>query len=185
MLPRLINLDVLFRLVIGAGFASLIVAGVGMPRTTFGSPGLYPMFVGTIGLVVWVGLHLQDAWRAIVKHTDRGRIFDIAYEFADISPRIIRQRTLQTFAMILGLMLGVWLVSFQLAVPLFLLFSLRVLGKASWTVAVAWIVVLELLIVVVFGNIAHVAWPRSILESALGLSFQNVLGGPLRRIMPF
>jgi hypothetical protein len=179
-----LNLDILFRVAIGAGFLGLIVAGTGMPRTTFGSPGLYPIFVGTIGLVMWIGLHVQDLFRALSKHTHRGRIFDIAYEFGDIPPRVIRQRTLQTFAMLAGLMVGVWLLSFQLAVPLFLLVSLRLMAGADWRVAVAWIIALELLIVVVFGDIAHVAWPRSILESALGISFQTILGGPLRRLLP-
>jgi hypothetical protein len=178
------NLDSYFRLVIGAGFVYMIIAGFGMPKTSFGSPGLYPMFVGSIGLVVWVGLHIQEVLRIRAKNIHRGRIFDIAYEFAEIPPRVIRQRTLQTFAMLGGLMLGVWLLSFQLAVPIFLLVCLRVLGKSSWQVAFASMVVLELLIVVVFGQIAHVAWPRSILESALGVSFQNILGGPIRRILP-
>jgi hypothetical protein len=181
---RLISLDVLFRALIGVGFAAMIVAGLGMPRTTFGSPGLYPTFVGSIGLVVWIALHLQEAVRAVEKNTHRGRIYDLAYEFADIPARMVHRRTIQTFAMLGALIVGVWLLSFQLAVPLFLLFSLRFQGKASWYVTVAWIVALELLIVVVFGTIAHVAWPRSILEAALGVSFQNILGGPIRRLLP-
>jgi hypothetical protein len=181
---RFLNLDILFRLAIGVGFAYMILAGSRMPRTTFGSPGLYPMFVGTIGLVMWIGLHIQDLWRSLAKHTHRGRIFDIAYEFGDISPRVVRQRTLQTFVMLAGLMIGVWLLSFQVAVPLFLIVSLRVLAKARWVVALGWIIALELLIVLVFGDIAHVAWPRSVLENALGISFQSILGGPLRRLLP-
>ena len=179
-----LNLDVLFRVAIGAGFASMIVAGAGMPRTTFGNPGLYPMFVGSIGLIMWIALHIQDLFRATVQHTHRGRIFDISYEFADIPPRVIRRRTMQTFGMLAGLMLGVWLLSFQLAVPLFLFITLRLFATASWRITLAWIVALELLIVMVFGDIAHVAWPRSILEGALGVSFQNLLGGPLRRLLP-
>jgi hypothetical protein len=179
-----LNLDVVFRLLIGLGFAYMIVAGMRMPRTTFGSPGLYPIFVGSIGLVMWLGLHIQDLWRAMAKHSQHGRIFDIAYDFGDIPQRLVRQRTFQTFGMLAALMLGVWLLSFQVAVPLFLLIALRVMGGASWRVAIAWIVGLELLIVMVFGDIAHVAWPRSVLESALGISFQNLLGSPLRRILP-
>lgn len=180
----LIRLDVVFRLLIGAGFASMIVAGLGMPRTTFGSPGLYPIFVGSLGLIVWIGLHLQDAVRAFRNHTHRGRIYDIAYEFGDMPPEVVRRRTLQTFCMLAALMLGVWLLSFQLAVPIFLLIALRLLARASWMTTLAWIVLLELLIVVVFGSIAHVAWPRSVLESALGVSFQTILGAPFRRILP-
>jgi hypothetical protein len=179
-----LTLDALFRLAIGAGFAYMIVAGLGMPKTSFGSPGLYPTFVGSIGLVMWSGLHIQAFWRTVSKHTHRGRIFDIAYEFSDIPPRVVRQRTLQTFAMVGGLMLGVWLISFQLAVPLFLFVALRILGKSSWRMAIASMVVLELLIVVLFGDIAHVAWPRSILEAALGISIQNILGGPIRKLLP-
>lgn len=180
----LVRLDVLFRLCIGAGFASMAVAGLGMPRSSFGSPGLYPIFVGSIGLVVWVALHVQDAVRSLGQKTHRGRIYDIAYEFGDMSPQVIRRRTLQAFAMLAALMLGVWLLSFQLAVPIFLLVALRLLAKARWGVALGWMVLLEVLIVIIFGDIAHVAWPRSVLESALGVSFQNILGGPVRRILP-
>src|SRR5579864_6213114 len=178
------TIDMLFRLVIGVGFAYMIVAGTRMPRTTFGSPGLYPIFVGSIGLVMWLGLHIQDLWRAIAKRSQHGRIFDIAYDFGDIPQRLVRQRTFQTFGMLAALMLGVWLLSFQVAVPLFLLITLRVMGGASWRVAIAWMAGLELLIVLVFGDIAHIAWPRSVLESAVGISFQNLLGAPLRRILP-
>ena len=178
------RLDALFRLVIDVWFAYMIVAGLGMPKTSFGSPGLYPIFVGSIGLVVWLGLHVQDLVRGMRAQTKRGRIFDIAYEFADIPGEVIRRRTLQTFAMLGGLMLGVWLLSFQLAVPLFLLVCLRVLGNATWRVTLLSMLALELLLVVLFGDIAHVAWPRSILESALGISFQNLLGGPFRRLLP-
>jgi hypothetical protein len=181
---RFVSFDVLFRLAIGAWFALMIVAGLGMPRTTFGSPGLYPIFVGSIGLLVWAALHVQEWLRRVARHTHGGRIYDIAYEFADIPASVVRRRTLQTFGMVGAMMLGVWLVSFQLAVPLFLMVSLRLLGKATWRTTVIWMVALELLIVVVFGNIAHVAWPRSLLESALGVSFQSILGGPLRRLMP-
>lgn len=183
MMQRLLNLDALFRLTIGVGFASMIVAGLGMPRTSFGNPGLYPVFVGSIGLVVWLALHVQSLLRT-VEHKPTGRIYDIAYEFGGIPRRVIRARTLQTFAMLGALMLGVWLLSFQLAVPVFIIVCLRFMGHARWSLTLAWALALELLIVVVFGDIAHIAWPRSILENALGVSFQNVLGGPFRRILP-
>jgi hypothetical protein len=181
----LIRLDLVFRLLIGVGFAYMIVAGLAMPRTSFGTPGLYPIFVGSIGLVVWLGLHVQDALRTIRNHTQRGRIYDIAYEFGDMPPELVRRRTLQTFGMVGALMLGVWLLSFQLAVPIFLCIALRLLARAGWPLTLAWMVVLELLIVVVFGSIAHVAWPRSVLENALGVSFQTILGAPFRRVLPF
>lgn len=119
-----------------------------------------------------------------VEHGPGGRIYDLAYEFGGIPQRVIRARTLQTFAMISALMLGVWLLSFQLAVPLFLIVCLRILGNASWPLTLVWMLVLELLIVVVFGDIAHIAWPRSILENLLGVSFQSILGGPFRRVLP-
>jgi hypothetical protein len=83
-----------------------------------------------------------------------------------------------------ALMLAVFLFSFQFAVPLFLFVSLRVLARADWRITVAWLVILELLIVVVFGSIAHVAWPRSLLESVLNVNFQQILGAPFRRILP-
>ena len=179
-----LRLDFVFRLLIGMGFAYMIVAGLRMPSTSFGTPGLYPIFVGSVGLVIWVALHAQDTVRAVRNHTATGRIYDIAYEFGDLAPEVIRRRTLQTFGMLAALMLAVWLISFQLAVPLFIFIALRVLGRANWRITLAWLLVLELLIVVVFGSIAHVAWPRSVLESALGVSFQAILGAPFRRILP-
>ncbi len=174
------SIDFLFRLAIGIGFAYMILAGTRMPRTSFGSPGLYPIFVGTIGLLMWIGLHIHD----LLRRSRSGRIFDIAYDFSDLPAHVVRRRTLQTFAMLAALMLGVWLLSFQLAVPLFLLVTLRVMARSSWLVAAAWMIALELLIVVVFGDIAHIAWPRSILEGTLGISFQSVLGAPFRTLLP-
>jgi hypothetical protein len=82
-----LGLDFVFRLLIGVGFAYMIVAGMRMPSTSFGTPGLYPMFVGSIGLVIWIALHVQGALRTIRNHTHTGRIYDIAYEFGDLAPR--------------------------------------------------------------------------------------------------
>jgi hypothetical protein len=179
-----LRLDLLFRLLIGVGFAYMIVAGLGMPSTSFGTPGLYPIFVGSIGLVIWLALHIQDAIRTLRNHRHTGRIYDIAYEFGDLAPGVVRHRTLQTFGMLGALMLGVYLLSFQLAVPIFVFVALRVLARADWRTTLAWLIVLEVLIVVVFGSIAHIAWPRSVLETLLNVNFQTILGAPFRRILP-
>ncbi len=186
-LRSILNADVLFRLVLGAAFAYMIVGGWGMPRSSFGRPGLYPIFVGIFGLAIWIVLHLQAALRAMLKNRKTGaagRIYDIAYELGDIPAEVIRRRTVQAFLMLVGLIVAIWLVNFQIAIPLFLLFYLRVVGKTNWWVAVGSMLALEVLIVVLFGDVAHVAWPQSLLEREAGISFQHLLGDPIRRILP-
>jgi hypothetical protein len=88
----------------------------------------------------------------------------VAYEFGELAPEVSRRRTLQTFVMLIGLMLGVWLISFQLAVPLFVFVMLRLLARADWRITLA--------------------WPRSVLESVLTVSFRQILGARFRHILP-
>jgi hypothetical protein len=183
MVSKYLRLDLLFRFAILAWFVYMVIAGLRMPRTSFGNPGLYPVFVGCLGLLFWAGLHVQGLLRRGRRTGGGARIYDIAYEFGDIPAHVIRQRTLLVFGMLGGLMLGAWLLSFHIAVPVFLYIALRRLGKASWPLALTWIVVLELLLVVVFGEIAHVAWPRTALEVALGVSFQSLLGAPFHALL--
>ena len=174
---RALNFDVLFRAVLGAGFAYMIVVGLGMPETGMGNPGLYPVFVGSIGLGLWTIQTFQEVVRTL-SGASQSRIYDIAFETSGISTTTVWLRTLWMFGMMGTLLLGVWLLSFHVMIPLFLLVYLRIVGRTQWWVASVIAVGAELPIVLLYGRVINTAWPESILEEALEISFQDILAAP-------
>ena len=174
----IITLDVIFRAALGAGFVIMLVMASRMPSSSFGNPAVYPTFIGVIGLGLWAGLIVQDLINGR-RGRRQGRIYDIAFEVGHIPTFVVWLRTFAVFGMLGVLILGVWLLSFQLAIPLFLLVYLKVLGKTSWRLAISMGLTLEIPIVVLYGAVINTAWPDSVLEGLLGFTFQSILEKPV------
>ncbi len=176
---RALSLDVVFRAALGAGFAYIVVVGLGMPETGMGNPGLYPIFVGSIGLGLWTIQTAQEIVMAL-SGKSQSKIYDIAFETAGVSTATVWLRTFWMFGMMGTLLLGVWLLSFHVMIPLFLLVYLRIVGKTRWWAASVIAFGAELPIVLLYGKVINTAWPDSILEKALGIYFQEILAAPFQ-----
>lgn len=179
---RIVTLDVVFRGLLGFVFVGMIVAASGMPQTSFGDPAAYPMFVGVIGLALWVASNIQDALGKI-RGREQGRIYDIKFETGGMTPTMVWLRTGWVFGIMGATIGGVWLANFHVAIPVFLVSYLRFVGKLDlrWALFVAFLV--EIPIVVLYGAIIHTIWPVSLLERVFDFSIQAFFDGPLSRFL--
>ena len=84
-------------------------------------------------------------------------------------PAVVRRRMVNVFAWIFALFALVWLVGFEIAVPLFTFVYLRFQARESLVVSSLAAVLMVALIVGVFNWILHVLWPKGMLQVWLGL----------------
>ena len=168
---RIITLDIIFRALLGFIFVGMIVAANGMPKTSFGDPSAYPRFVGVIGLTLWVASNLNELVSQL-RGKQQGRIYDITFQTTGMSPLVIWLRTGWVFGIMGATIVGVWLVNFHLAIPLFLFSYLRFVGKIKWWVAILIGALMELPIGFLYGALIHVVWPVSVLERVFDFSLQ-------------
>jgi len=168
---RIITLDIIFRALLGFVFVGMIVAANGMPKTSFGDPSAYPRFVGVIGLTLWVASNLNELVTQL-RGKQQGRIYDITFQTTGMSPLVIWMRTGWVFGIMGATIVGVWLLNFHLAIPLFLISYLRFIGKIKWWVAILIGALMELPIGVLYGALIHVVWPESVLERVFDFSLQ-------------
>jgi hypothetical protein len=176
--PKIITLDVLFRAFLGVGFGIMIIRGLDMPQSSFGDPKAYPIFVGTIGLVLWAASNVNEALQLINKRK-QGRIYDISFETEGISTVTVWLRTAWVFSIMVATILGVWLVNFHLAIPIFLISYLRFVGKMRWRSVLLVAIAMEIPIVILYGAVIHTAWPDSLVERVFDFSLQDFFDGPL------
>lgn len=180
---RIVTLDIVFRALLGFVFVGMIVAANGMPKTSFGDPSAYPRFVGVIGLVLWVASNLNEMVSQL-RGKQQGRIYDITFQTTGMSPLVIWLRTGWVFGIMGATIVGVWLINFHLAIPLFLIAYLRFVGKIKWWVAIVIGALMELPIGFLYGAIIHTAWPKSVLERVFDISLQEPFDY-LTRGLPF
>lgn len=183
---RRFSADLIFPILLGAAFIFVVVGGRGLPR----GAGSFPIVLGLLGLAllaVYVGREVYFARRARQSGTARTRlqILDLASRQNEVSRRDMGLRTVRVFGGLLALLAGVWLVSFHVAVPVYLLVYLRSFAKTSWRLTLGIAVAFELIIVVFYGLIVHVPWGESLVESIGGFSFQEILGNPIQPLLPF
>jgi hypothetical protein len=88
---------------------------------------------------------------------------------ADVSLEIMRRRTLNVSAWILGLFSAIWMVGFEIAVPLFTFSYLKFQARESLLMSGLFAGFMIALIVGVFDLILHVLWPKGVLQTWLGL----------------
>ena len=170
---------------LGGLFVVAITQGSAMPR----GAGRSAVVLGAVGLVILLAYVANEAyqnWRAHRSAATRRRsaILDLSSEYGELDRRVVWARTLRVLGGMALLFLGVWLVGFHVAIPLYLVVYLRRFAGSSWRAALLTALIFEVLIVVFYGLVIRVPWGESVLESLLGFTFQGVLGGPLERFMP-
>jgi hypothetical protein len=127
-------------MLVGVLCVVVVVAGLGMR----GDSGLFPVIAGTLGLLACVGIGLD---------TLRSRPPD------ELPPPLARQRFAVWCLCILGLLGLMVTAGTFVALPLFLLASMRWLGHLRWAAAMAIAIVFSALIYVVFAYLLAVPLP--------------------------
>lgn len=170
---------------LGVCFVVAIVIGSRLPR----GAGHSAVALGSVGLVILIAYVIHEArlnWLAHNSSVARNRaaILDLSSETLAMDQRVVWERTFRVLGGMGLLFVGIWLASFHLAVPIYVGVYLRRWAQSSWTMVITTALVFEFLIVVFYGLIIRVPWGSSVLESALGFTFQGLLGAPLEPFLP-
>ena len=131
--------------------------------------GLFPYAVGipALLLALWqLVLDLTSAQRS-GDGDPRPQIMDITTD-QGLPKDVVWRGTAVAFGWILCFVFSIWLVSFLIAVPLFVFFYLRHQAGATIRVAVTIASVMAIFIWGVFDQVIHTPWPEAALLRLLG-----------------
>ncbi len=72
------------------------------------------------------------------------------------------------FGWLAGFAVAIWAFGFQIAVPLFVFLYMKLQGKQSWLSCVLFTVAAAAFVVIFFGWVFHVSWPRGAVWEMFG-----------------
>ena len=127
----------------------------------------FVMAIAFPGLVLTVVLFVRQRWWRSID-ADLPSLGDTPLD-ADVPPAVARRRMVNVFAWIFALFGMIWLVGFEIAVPLFTFAYLKLQARESLLVSALVALLLVALIVGVFDLILSVLWPKGMLQGWLGL----------------
>lgn len=146
----------------------LVAAGVGFglweTRSWPEEARLVPLFVG---LPVLLLAAVQLGREAL--HAVRGRsgpsadILDLSFD-SSVPSSVAMQRGAIFFGWIVGLLLGIWLFGFLIAVPAYVLLYLKTQARASWRLTLVLTASMALLEVGLYDQILSTRWPAAALS---------------------
>lgn len=105
-----------------------------------------------------------------------GRIMDIGRTLTDDDRGVLLRRTAKALGTTVGLVAAIWLIGFQIALPLYVTLYLLAFGRVHWTFAVAWGVAFVLLIYLFFDKVICIPW----IDPVLGDFLPDILVGRAR-----
>jgi len=137
---------------------ALFLAGtIGWPYEAW----LFPVAIAVPTLTVACFQLAQEAFT--VRRADEIETYaDIKSESA-VTGSELTHRAVEAFAWVLGLLGGVYVVGFPLAITVFLLTYLRFRAKESWRYVIGLTAILVGLLYLFFDHVLHVVWPEGML----------------------
>ena len=129
-----------------------------------------PRVITTVGLgliAIYVAFHLA------FPSSGGGRIMDIGRTLTGDTRHVVMLRTLKAIGTTFGLVLGIWLIGFQIALPAYVFLYLFIFGNVRWWIALFWLLVFLVLIYGFFDLIIHIPW----IDPVLGDIIPDVLKG--------
>ena len=124
-------------------------------RLDWGDGGwLLPRIAILFGAPFWV-------WRAVSLFrtaSEQGAIMDTGFLETDDDPRLVMWRWVQLLATTGALLVGCWVLGFHIAVPLYTVLYLTILGKVKWYWTLLPAVFFEVIIVAIYGYILLSEW---------------------------
>lgn len=98
---------------------------------------------------------------------------DIGRTHTDDDRRVLMLRTAKAIGTTFGLVLAIWLIGFQIALPAYVFLYLFFFGHVRWWVALSWLVVFLVLIYGFFDEVIHIPW----IDPVLGDFIPDILKG--------
>ena len=125
---------------------------------------LFPRIAASLGMVAILAYGIQRVGE--LRHSARaqaGQILDLQWSTGDVEPAVLRRRAILIVASVIGLWVGIWLVGFHIAVPIYLFSQLKLFGDNRWWSAALVALVGLALIVGVYDELLRVSWHEPLL----------------------
>ena len=135
-----------------------------------GEAARLPRVITITGLVL---VTLYAAFHFASPSSGAGRIMDIGRTRTGDARRVLMLRTVKAIGTTFGLVLAIWLIGFQVALPAYVFLYLFIFGNVRWWVALGWFVVFLVLIYGFFDLVIHIPW----IDPVLGDFIPDVLKG--------
>ncbi|MFC2066873.1 hypothetical protein ACFLUO_07500 [Chloroflexota bacterium] len=126
----------------------------------------YPVIVGVPCLVITLILLVRELRGKVSEESGMDLIRDDS-----ISRSLAYKRAARYLGWILALYLGIWLLGFKLAIPLFFVLFIGLEGKSKWWIVLALTGLAVFMILIPFGLLLGVYWPMGLIEQFLDLPF--------------
>ena len=120
-----------------------------------------PRVITVAGLVL---VAAYVAFHFVSPRSGGGRIMDIGRTRTDDDRRVVMLRTAKAIGTTFGLVLAIWLIGFQIAIPAYVFLYLLIFGHVRWWAALFWLVVFLVLVYGFFDLIIHIPWIDPVLE---------------------
>jgi hypothetical protein len=163
MKSLLLNPVISFGLFLALYFGFIVIAAKDFrPADLF-----FPFIVGipaVVLTVIQICVDIRLTRKAEEADSQEEDFIDIAPDTLDIPPKVARARALRFLCWIVGLYLGIWIVGFKIAGPLFFLFFLRYEARARWLLNIALSGLSIWLIFYYFEHLLSVFWPKPLLD---------------------
>ena len=129
-----------------------------------------PRVITVVGLIL-TGIY--TAFHFAFPSSGGGRIMDIGRTRTDDARRVLMLRTAKAIGTTFGLVLAIWLIGFQIALPGYVFLYLLIFGRVRWWMALGWLIVFLVLIYGFFDLIIHIPW----IDPVLGDFIPDILKG--------
>ena len=160
-----INARALFTTVLAAGLAAGIYTAKDWPVET----RLLPWVVGVPGLLLaLIQLTLDLVARGRTEETPATDLIDLPTD-RSLPPEVVMRRVSAFYGWFLGLVAGVWLFGFFIAVPAFVFLYLLLRAQEKWWSALIYTGATVGFLWLVFEEILRVLWPQGAVLFWLGI----------------
>ena len=147
--------EIVLLTIVGSFFAYLFLASLSWPL----GAALMPRIVVLIGAPFLVARVVALLRR---QRVTAGEIMDMGFRIGD-DPKVERRRFLRIALFILGLYLAIWIFGFHVALPLGMLFYVRVYGKMSWLASLIVGFAFLAVIIAVYDQLLHANWHQPLI----------------------
>lgn len=146
---------------------AIVMAGIWAVLATVGwsiQTAMYPRVVG-VPLIILAVIELVLSLRG-APEGERQAVDTALTE--SLTPDITMRRTLIAFAWLIGFFLGIVLLGFPLAIPIFMVAYLRGQGREPWILSIALAAVAWLFFELIFDRVLHLPFGEGLLLQLLG-----------------
>lgn len=144
--------EVILLIVVGAVFAYMLWDS----REWGTGAWLLPRITIAFGIPFWLW-RIVSLFRTRIYNPD-AQIMDTGFLEADADGSVVARRWVKLVGSTAGLLFGIWLFGFHVAVPGYTILYLTVFGNAKWYWALLPAIFFEAIMIFIYGNILMAEW---------------------------